>query len=375
MACVSNALIVGGGIAGLSAALALSRVGVHCDVVEIADSPLGASLGLSGRATDALVELGVYDECRTTSTVFSHDQMPTSLRDTAGQLLSPGPKRPEWLGIRDSIGVYRPVFLEILADHARRLGVTIERGVTAEAIEDRSDASRVKFSNGEQFCYDLVIGADGIRSRTRGLVFPDAPTPTYAGQLSIRWMAPGPAVPDEGFYLGPMGRLGFYYLPQGMVYVPAVVPLSEWKRFTDGEVHALFTRLLDSYTARAIVELRKRLAPDAILIARPFEWILVPEPWHRGRTILIGDAAHATTANMGQGGGMAIEDAVVLAQCIRDASTLADAFDNFMRRRFARVRTVVESSVELSKLDLAKAPPKEYVGYLAAALGALGQPY
>jgi 2-polyprenyl-6-methoxyphenol hydroxylase-like FAD-dependent oxidoreductase len=376
MASASNALIIGGGIAGLSAALALARVGVHCEVLEIADAPLGASLGLTGRATQALDELGIYEDCRATARVFTPDQTLTSLHDTAGNLLSPAPKRPDLPGIKEGIGVYRPVFLDIMADHARRHGVTIRRGVTAEVIDNGAEAVLVTLSSGERHRYDFVVGADGIGSRARELAFPDAPAPAYAGHVSIRWMAPGPAVAGEAFYLCPMGRVGFYYLPeQDAVYVPAVIPMPEWKRFDDGEVHSLFTRLLDSYTAPAMVELRRRLTPDAKLICRPFEWILVPEPWHRGRIILIGDAAHATTSNMGQGGGMALEDSVVLAQCIRDASTLMDAFGNFMHRRFDRVRIVVESSVELSKLDAAKAPPTEYVGFLSAALGALGQPY
>jgi 2-polyprenyl-6-methoxyphenol hydroxylase-like FAD-dependent oxidoreductase len=376
MPCVSNALMVGGGIAGLSAALALARIGVRCDVLEIADAPLGASLGLTGRPTQALDELGVYDDCRASARVFMPGETLTALHDATGKLLSPAPKRPDLPGVKDGLGVYRPVFLDILADHARRRGVVIRYGITVEAIENGAERAAVTLSNGERLRYDLVIGADGIGSRTRHLVFPDAPTPAYAGHVSIRWMVSGPPVAGEAFYLCPMGRVGFYYLPaQGMVYVPSVIPMSEWKRFTDGEVHALFARLLDSYTAPAMVELRRRLTPDAKLICRPFEWILVPEPWHRGRTILIGDAAHATTSNMGQGGGMAIEDAVVLAQCIHDAATPADAFANFMRRRFARVRIVVESSVELSKLEQAKAPPTDYVKFLSAALSALAQPY
>jgi 2-polyprenyl-6-methoxyphenol hydroxylase-like FAD-dependent oxidoreductase len=376
MAFVSNALIMGGGIAGLSAALALARIGVHCDVLEIADTPLGASLGLTGRATQALDELGVYDDCRATARVFSPGETLTSLHDAAGNLLSPAPNRPDLPDVKAGMAVYRPVFLDILAGHARRHGVVIRPGITSETIDNNVDGATVTLSNGERHRYDLVIGADGIGSHSRDLVFPDAPAPAFAGHLSIRWMAPGPPVAGEAFYLCPMGRVGFYYLPaQGMVYVPSIIPMAEWKRLADDEVYALFARLLDSYTAPPMVELRRRLTRDAKLICRPFEWIFVPDPWYRGRTILIGDAAHATTSNMGMGGGMALEDAVVLAQCIRDASTLADAFVTFMRRRLARVRTVVDSSVALTKLEQAKAPPSEYVGFLSAALGALAQPY
>jgi naringenin degradation protein FdeE len=376
MACVSSALVVGGGIAGLSAAVALARAGVECDVVELADAPLGASLALSGRAAEALDELGVYDECYATGRPFTSDTTATSQHAADGRLISPGPRRPQWPGAKTAVGVYRPVLLRILADTAQGVGVKIRTGITVRAIEDHDDASRVVFSDGGEGRYDLVVGADGIGSRTRGLVFPEAPAPTYAGQLSIRWMVPGPAVEGEGWYLGPVGRFGFYHLPrQETVYVPAVLNAPDRVRLSAEEVHARFAALLDSYTAPAVVELRRHLTPDADLICRPFEWILLPAPWYRGRTILIGDAAHATTAHMGMGGGMAIEDAVVLGQCVAAASTLPEAFDAFMARRFERVRTVVETSVELSRMEQEGAPTSANMALMSTALRTIAQPY
>ncbi|MFJ4771118.1 FAD-dependent monooxygenase [Streptomyces uncialis] len=375
MACVSTALIVGGGIAGLSAAVALARVGVRCDVVEIAQSPGGASLALSGRATEALDELGVYDECYARSTPFTPGTTAATLMDAQGRLISAGPQRPRWPGAKTPIGLHRPVLLQILEDTAQRLGVQIHKGVTTQATEERDDGSFVTMTDGRQARYDLVVGADGIGSRTRSRLFPDSPGPTYAGQFSLRWMLPGPPIEGEGWYVGSVGRVGFYHLPQGLIYIPAVVDMPEPVRMSGEEVFALFSRLLDSYTAPAMVELKRRLTPDADLICRPFEWILLPAPWHRGRTILIGDAAHATTAHMGMGGGMAIEDAVVLAQCVAAAPTLAAAFDTFMTRRFPRVSTVVETSVTLSRLEQENAPPSENMALLTAAFTTLGQPY
>ncbi|MES2258154.1 MAG: FAD-dependent monooxygenase [Pseudomonadota bacterium] len=374
--CVSSVLIVGGGLAGLSAAIALSRVGVRCDVVELVDAPpLGASLGLSGRAADALGELGIYDACHATSTPF--DQAPTAayMYDEAGNLLSKGPQRPAWPGAKTALGVYRPVLAQIMEDEAIKLGATIRKGLTAEAIDERGDSAHVTFSDGGQGSYDLVIGADGINSRVRGMLFPDADKPAYSGQISIRWMLSGEIIPGEGWYRGALGKVGFYHLPEGRIYVPAVLTMPDFKRMSGEEVHALFAQLLDSYTAPAMVELRRRLRPDSDLICRPFNWILLPQPWHKGRTLLIGDAAHATTAHMGMGGGMAIEDAVVLAQCVAGAATLAEALDAFMARRYERVRTVVESSVGLSRLEQDKAPPADSMKLATAAFEAIGQPY
>jgi 2-polyprenyl-6-methoxyphenol hydroxylase-like FAD-dependent oxidoreductase len=375
MVCISTALIVGGGIAGISAAVALARIGVQCDVVELAQTPFGASLAFSGRAAEALVELGVYEDVYNTGTPFGPNSTATSIRDATGRLINPGPRRPTWPGAVDNVAVYRPVFIDVMTDVAKRLGVRVSQGMTVHTVENNEDTISVTFSTGETRRYDLLVGADGINSHTRALLFPDAPKPAYSGQISIRWMAPGPAIEDEGWYYGPVGRLGFYYLPQGLVYVPAVINMPERKHLTHDEVYSLFVRLLDSYTAPAIVELRSRLTPDAQLIGTSFQWILVSNPWYRGHALLIGDAAHATTAHMGMGGGMALEDAVVLGQCVAQASTLPEALDAFMMRRFERVRIVVETSVRLSHLEQQKAPPSENQALLTSALGALAKPY
>ncbi len=375
MACATTALIIGGGIAGFSAAIALSRVGLKCDVVEISYSTLGASLGISGRAAEALYALGVHEACLATGTPWERDTKAAQMMDSAGNLIAPSPVRPDWPGSKTAVGVYRPQLMKILDEEAARLGVRIDKGLTVTSIDDRDGAALVKLSNGEERSYDFVVGADGISSQTRSMLFPDAPKPAYTGQMSLRWMAPGPPVEPEGWYVGPVGRMGFYYLPQGYNYVAAVISRPEWVRMKKEEVHALFTQLLDSYTAPAIVELRKRLTPDADVICRPFEWILLEQPWFRGRTLLIGDAAHATSAHLGMGGGMALEDAVVLGQCIAEASTLEEAFESFMSRRLARVRTVVETSVALSRLEQEKAPPGQNRILMNAAFEAISAPY
>lgn len=375
MACISKALIVGGGIAGLSSAIALSRAGVQCDVVELSGAFAGASIGISGRAANALDELGVYDECYAASTPFQRDSTVTQQLDAAGRLISAGPPRPDWPGSKVAIAVYRSALLETLAGAAKRGGATVRIGVTAKAIEEQTSDVLVRFSDGTQGNYDLVIGADGINSSMRPLVFPDAPKPAYSGQFSMRWMVEGSPIATEGWYTSPVGRLGFYNLPKDVTYVAAVFDVPEFRWMDKAEVHSLFTELLGSFTAPAIVELRRRLTPEADLIARPFEWLLVPDSWVRGRTLLIGDAAHATTAHLGMGGGMALEDAVVLGQCISTSATLDAALTLFMTRRYSRVRTVVETSVALSHLEQTGAPRSEAVGMMKVAFATISENY
>ncbi len=376
MACISTALIVGGSIAGMNAAIALAQAGVQVDVVELAHEPMGASLAFSGRAAMALVELGIYDEVHATGRPALAGNTAASIRNaTTGEIINPGPGRPTWPGAVDAVGVYRPVFLEVTQKEAERLGVRVRKGVTYASFEDTAEGVNVTFTDGEAGRYDLMIAADGINSKTRELIFPDAPKPQYSGQLSIRWMAPGPQVQDEGWYMSPAGRLGFYYLPQGLVYIPAVVNIPEARWISDEEVRTLFTALLDSMPAPAIRELRSRLTESSELIGKPFHWIMLSEPWHKGRTLLIGDAAHATSAHMGMGGGMALEDAVVLGQSIANSATLPEALDAFMKRRFERCKLVVETSNRLGQLEQEGAPPSENMGLLTKAFATLGEPY
>ena len=374
MPIIENALIVGGGIAGLSAATALGRIGICCDVLETADEPLGAAIGISGRAADALAELGVYDACAAAATVWDETSNAASIRDASGQVITNGPERPRWPGAHDALGIYRPVLARALAAAAEAAGARILRGVTAHQIDHAAGGCLVHLTNGLVNHYGLVIGADGIWSQTRQQVFPNAPTPRYAGQMSIRWMAPGARILAEGMYVSPKGRVGFYHLPQDLVYVPAVIAAPKPIRPSKAELFALLDDLLAAFSAPAIKELRRRLTPEADIVCRPFEWVLVRDPWRDG-VLLIGDAAHATTAHMGMGGGMAIEDAVVLGQSVASEPSLEAAVAAFKARRFERVRTVVDTSVAISQGEQTGAPASERIRLQTQALQMLAQPY
>ena len=377
MTCVSKGLIVGGGIAGLAAAIALQRCGVQCHVVDLDMKPIGAGIGFAGRAPQALEELGIYDEVYATGKPFTDKMKAPVTRDQSGAVIGSPPSSQEFPGAKPPVGVHRPVFSEILLRKARAMGARVDNKVSITSIAENQSSVAVTFTNGEVGSYDFLIGADGINSRVRSLVFPDAPEPEYAGQMSIRWLAPFPAIPEEDWYsAGRCGKVAIHNMPlYDHIYVPMVFNMPDAKLSQD-QCYEVVDQLLSQFTAPAIVELRKRLMPDSELIPRPFKWLLLDSPWHRGRVLLIGDAAHATTAHMGMGGGMALEDAVVLAQCIGSASTLEEAFGDFMKRRFERVRVVVETSVALSKIEQTGVPPGEDSRTLmAAGMAALSSPY
>ena len=105
MSCASRVCLIGGGIAGLSTAIALARRGIHCDVVELSDEPLGASLGISGRAAEALDELGIYDQMYEQATPWTRDSKVASFFDATGRLIAPSPERPDWPGSKTALGV------------------------------------------------------------------------------------------------------------------------------------------------------------------------------------------------------------------------------------------------------------------------------
>ncbi|MBN9213329.1 MAG: hypothetical protein ABS62_10295 [Microbacterium sp. SCN 70-200] len=376
MALVSRALIVGGGIAGLSAAIALEQIGIDVDVVELADQfgAVGAGMGIAGRAPNALAELGVYEQ-------VAADGQPglaaPGMYASDGSTLMLPPAKPDIpAGGLMPIGVYRPALAATLVDRASELGARLLTGTTVDEIVETEDAVEVTFSTGGIDRYDIVIGADGCYSKVRELVFPEAPEPEYAGQMSVRWLSDATGIEPEGWYVqGEQGRMAFYYQPYpDKTYCPFVLNLPR-TRLSQEEAYVVLRDFMAQYTAPAIVQLRDHLKPDDEIIPRPFDWILL-EKWHRGRVLLIGDAAHATTAHMGMGGGMALEDGVVLAQELQSAASIEDAFQSFRERRWPRVSAVVNTSVALSQREQQNLPTgPEQQKLMGGAIAVLNQPY
>jgi 2-polyprenyl-6-methoxyphenol hydroxylase-like FAD-dependent oxidoreductase len=163
-------------------------------------------------------------------------------------------------------------------------------------------------------------------------------------------------------------------MPGDLSYVASGVAMPN--RFVaPDEARALLRDVLDRFDAPYVRALRERLSDDEEVIARPYETVRLERDWHVGRVVLIGDAAHATTPNLSSGGGMALEDGVVLGQEIGGGTDVDAALAAFSARRRPRADLVVDASLELMRMESEGVPEDEAMPVRMAAMGQLASPY
>jgi 2-polyprenyl-6-methoxyphenol hydroxylase-like FAD-dependent oxidoreductase len=344
-----TALIVGAGIAGMTAAGELARAGIEVDLIEREPEPVFRGIGilLLPPAVRSMEMLGLAEACLERG--FPQVDSATFLAD--GTLLA----RTPMVGLAGgdlppAIGIARSAFGDVLRERAEDGGVRLRCGLTVDALDESGD---VRYSDGSTGRYDVVVGADGLRSSVRAALFPEQPAPMFIGQSVWRvlvGMRP-PDVHGQMLFLGKRTRAGFNAIREDDMYLYCLhetaeddVPLSR------AESHARLRELLDEYGG-LVAEVRDRLTPDRPVHYGALYTTFVEGPWHRGNVVLIGDAAHATPPHLASGAGIAIEDAIVLARCLRDEATVPEAFDDFMNRRYERCRMVIENSRTLSRWD------------------------
>lgn len=370
---ISSALIVGGGVAGMTTALALSGKGVNVTLIDADPNwrVYGAGISITGMSLRAFDDLGILEEVRQRGHVGSG--MRGRAVDGTVIFQAPAPENPK--PIQSGGGIMRPVLHDILSARVRASGATVRLGLKVASFANDGAAVDVTFDDGSSGRYDLLVGADGIFSQIRTTLFPDAPKPRFTGQGCWRAVAPRPEgmTGTEMFFGGPV-KLGFNPVSATHMYLFALehVPDNPW--FAEGEQVEHLRGLLAPFGSY-VKDVREGLGPHSLVNYRPLEWQLLAGSWHNGRAVVVGDAAHATTPHMASGAGMAVEDGLVLADELSKTDDVPSAFAAFMARRKERARLVVENSVRIGEIEMSGGDQVQANKMLGGTLAKLAEPY
>jgi 2-polyprenyl-6-methoxyphenol hydroxylase-like FAD-dependent oxidoreductase len=364
-------LVVGGGIGGLALAGALGRRGVEVDVVD--DQPEWAiarsGIALQAPALRALAALGLLDaavEAGFGMTAFRYHDGAGTLRATSDLPRLAGPDQP------GTVGIMRGALHAILLDAAQAAGARVRLGTTARTLAADGAA---ELSDGTGARYDVVVGADGIRSRVRELVLDGDRAPDYTGVVVWRALLDRPPEVDAfHLYNAPRATCGLCPVSDGRLYLFAVQPQPEFERAEAEREPELMRGLLAGFGGLAGV-LRDRIVDPEQVVRRPVEAILVPPPWGAGRVILVGDAVHAPPPTLAAGAAIALEDAVVLDEMLASGDDAEATLAAFVERRWERCRLVVEQSVARTDGIIRPTPDFDVAAFERRIWGELAKPY
>lgn len=355
----ATVLVVGGGISGCATAVLLRRAGIDVELAEARDTwntATGSGITLQGNALRALREVGVWDDVRASGCGF----------DTTGITTPDGTVLFEEQSVRAggddlpaTFGTERPRLQQVLADAVRASGARIRTGVRAHVLDQDDDGVRVRLESGdggavEERRYALVVAADGVGSRTRAAVgIADVPEPT--GMAVWRVVGPRPDGLDRTdlAYGGPAYIAGYCPTGDSSMYAYLVTDRGD---LPDPDAALAHVRGLASAYGGHWPAITCALTDPAAVHYSEFSRFVVDGPWHRGRVVLVGDAAHCCPPTLAQGAALGLEDATVLAELLggTDVLTRSGTWDDapltaYAARRAPRVRTVVEASVQLGQ--------------------------
>ncbi|MFJ1748135.1 FAD-dependent monooxygenase [Streptomyces sp. NPDC088116] len=344
-----KALIIGGGIAGPVAAMALRQAGIDAVVHEAhaggADG-VGVFLTLGSNGIDALRVIGADAPAVAAGFPTKAIDMVSTTGKALGQVRT---SRPD--GDIASRTLKRADLYGAVRDEALRRGIRIEHGKRLVDAQDTGDGVRAVFADGSEEYGDLLIGCDGLHSTVRTLIDPEAPAPAYSGLIGLGGYTRGVPVDTEpGSYQMVFGRRAFFghvLAPDGEVWWFANVPRRDEP--ARGEVEGIGPeewrhRLTELFAEDAGPAAELIRASQEITPAGPMHAMLGVPAWRRGRMVVIGDAAHAPSPTSGQGASLSIEDAVELAKALRDLPTIEGAFAAYEALRRPRVERIVKQA-------------------------------
>jgi 2-polyprenyl-6-methoxyphenol hydroxylase-like FAD-dependent oxidoreductase len=368
IAAVRKALVIGDGIAGPIAALALRNAGIEASIFEAFETPadrLGGMLMVAPNGVEALRIVGV--DVRKIGQPIS--------RMIVGD--GDGKEFGAFHGLArlpSSQIVRRSDLYSVLNDRAKEQCIGIEYGKRLIGVHDAPLGITAQFADGSIENGDVLIGADGIRSTVRKLIDPSAPDPSYVGFLGFGGFAQGSSVrtpPDAIYFVfGKRAFLGYWAAPDGgtvwfsnLPYANPLtmaqareVPAADWLQQLR-EVYA------DDIPGRDLVQ---HTSADQLFVFGAGEILPRVPRWYRGRMVLVGDSAHAPSSSSGQGASIAAESAIELAQCLRDLPDVSNAFGVFERLRRPRVQRIAAYAARQNN--------QKTVGPIAKALMSLLMP-
>ena len=351
MASTSKVLIVGGGIGGLCLAIALRDRDFAVDVIEIKKvwTVYGVGIIQQANVVRAMAQLGIVDRYLSAAFPFNF----VGIYQPSGELIA---KLPSSRLAGDQypplLGVSRLALHEVLSSVAVEKGANVRLGLTVDRLDQHPTSVEVQFTDGTSGRYDVVVGADGLFSLIRTLVFPHAPKPRFTGQSVWRHSFPRrPEIDHLAAHSGRHSSAGLVPLAQDLMYmyVTSIEPGNPYME--PSRLHTLMKSRMEGFGG-LIGELKAQIVDPAKVVYKPMEVVLVQPPWYSGRVVLLGDAAHATTPHLGQGAGMAIEDAVVLSEELCSGDSIEKQFQRYLERRYDRCKYIVENSELIGKFQM-----------------------
>lgn len=349
-----RALIIGGGIGGLTAAVAFRQKGWEVAVYEAAPElrPVGKGIWAPPNAMQTLAKLGLAAAVAEAGCPLDGIQ----IRTQSGTVLSRfdlGPVKTQYG--HTTISIHRAALIGLLAA-ALPAGV-LHLGQRFSRFESSPDQVVATFEDGSAAQGDLLVGADGIRSVVREQLFPGVKL-RYSGQTCYRGISEM-KLPDAlsntcWEVWGGRYRFGFSSIEHGQVYWFAPMTAPAGGDFQTSETAA---ELADCYAdfPNPIPQIIAASSMADVIRTDLYDFPPIPR-WHEGRVVLIGDAAHAMTPNLGQGGAQAIEDALVLAEEFSQQHSAAEALGRFERIRMSKVKWVVNTAWRLGQMAHVQAP-------------------
>jgi FAD-dependent urate hydroxylase len=352
-------LIVGGGIAGFTTAIALARQGVATTVLEARPEAGagGAFLTLAPNGVNALRDLGL-GELPSIAGGFAVTGI--DMYNARGRRIGevPGESDERHFGA-PSVVLRRAPLLAQLERTALADGVELRYGATTTAVAEHDDAVHVTLHNGTTLEAERVIGADGIWSRVRRSIWPSAPVPSYSGIVDCGGWARVdlPDTPRQQMTFGARAFFG-YTVHDSVAYWFTNVPVAAQPargEFDRIDPHRWMSRVRELHSDAADPIRHILEATTAAVGAWPLYDLRSLPAWATDRVCLVGDAAHATNPSTGQGASLAIEDAAVLSRCITETPDPAQAFARFVALRRRRAERVVAYGRQIGDRKVASA--------------------